>query len=307
MSKAIRFGVQTDPTDAKEFRQTAKTAEAAGLYALFVPDHPGSCTSPFVALAAAASVTGRIRLGTYVLNTGVHHPLQTANDLNTLDLLSEGRAILGVGAGHTPAEWTQCGLSYPNAKARVDRMITFTKHVRALSRGEAVNGTDEYFAFTDASITSPVAHQSPIPLLVGGNGPNVLRFAGAHSETVSVSGLGATKSDGHSHIPMWTHAEIDRSINHIRTGAAGSARSTGPVIEALVQCLKITNDRQGALDSFARLADIDVSLAEDIPFVLIGTVSQIADQIAAHRERWNFTSFVARASDLADLTALLLT
>lgn len=301
MSKVIRFGLQTDPTGGKEFCQVAKTAEAAGLYALFVPDHPASCASPFVALAAAASVTERIRLGTYVLNTGVHHPLQTANDLNTLDLLSEGRAILGVGAGHTPGEWAQRDLSYPNAKSRVDRMITFTKHVRALSGGETVNGSDEYFTFSDASITSPVALQRPIPLLVGGNGPNVLRFAGAHSETVSVSGLGATKSDGHSHIPMWTHAEIDQSIHHIQTGAAGS---TGLVIEALVQCLKITNDRQGALDSFARLADIDVSLAEDIPFVLIGTLAQIADQIAAHRERWNFTSFVARTSDLADLTTL---
>ncbi len=301
MSKVIRFGLQIDPTGAKEFRQAAKTAEAAGLYALFVPDHPGSCASPFIALGAAASVTERIRLGTYVLNTGVHHPLQIANDLNTLDLLSEGRAILGVGAGHTPAEWTQRSLSYPNVKSRVDRMIAFTEHVRALSRGETVNTNDEYFTFNDASIASPVARQSPIPLLVGGNGPNVLRFAGAHSETVSVSGLGATKPDGHSHIPMWTHAEIDQSINHIQTGAAGG---TAPAIEALVQCLKITNDRQRTLDSFARLADIEVSLAEDIPFVLIGTAAQIADQIAAHRERWNFTSFVARTSDLADLTAL---
>ena len=301
MTNTTRFGVQADPTNAKEFREAAKTAEAAGLYALFVPDHPGSCTSPFVALAAAAAVTERIRLGTYVLNTGVHHPLQTANDLNTLDLLSDGRAILGVGAGHTPAEWTQRGLAYPSAKSRVDRMMNFTEHVRSLSRGEKVNETSEYFTFNLASITSPVAHQSPIPLLVGGNGPTVLRFAGAHSDTVSVSGLGATKSDGHSHIPKWSHPEITESIRHINSGAAGGNR---PVIEALVQRLKITNDRPAALESFARLAVIDVSLIEDNPFVLIGSAAHIVDQITAHRERWNFTSFVARTRDLADLTSI---
>ncbi len=83
MSNVARFGVQVDLTDASEFLQAANTAEAAGLYALFVPDHPSSCVSPFVALGAAAMVTARIRLGTYVLNTGVHHPLQTTNDLNT--------------------------------------------------------------------------------------------------------------------------------------------------------------------------------------------------------------------------------
>ena len=301
MSNPARFGVQADPKDAKEFLQAAETAEAAGLYALFVPDHPVSCVSPFVALAAAATVTRRIRLGTYVLNTGVHHPLQTANDVNTLDLMTDGRAILGVGAGHTPAEWTQRGLTYPTAKSRVDRMMKFTEHVRSLSRGDVVNGNDNHFTFNDAVIGHPIAHQTPVPLLVGGNGPTVLRFAGAHSDTVSVSGLGTTKSDGHSHIPKWSHAEIDDSISHIRTGAAGRP---GPVLEALVQILKITDNRQETLASFARLADIDISLVEDNPFVLVGTAAHIADQVAAHRERWGFTSFVARTGDLPDLATL---
>ena len=172
MSNPTRFGVQENPNSAKEFRKVAKTAEAAGIYALFVPDHPSSCVSPFVALAAAASVTERIGLGTYVLNTGVHNPVQTANDLNTVDLLSDGRAILGVGAGHTPSEWIQRGLSYPTAKSRVERMVKFTEHVRALSRGEVANVSDDHFTLNDAKIASPTACQRPVPLLVGGNGPS---------------------------------------------------------------------------------------------------------------------------------------
>ena len=302
MGDLTRFGVQADPTSAREFVQVARTAESAGLYALFVPDHPASCASPFVALAAAAAVTQRIRLGTYVLNTGVHHPLQIANDLNTLDLLSDGRAVMGLGAGHTPTEWTQRGLNYPTAKSRVDRMMRFSEHVRALSRGDVVNSRDEYFVLNDAKIASPVACQTPVPLLIGGNGPKVLRFAGEHSETVSVSGLGATKSDGHSHVPCWSHAEIDESISHIRTGATDR---DGPVVEALVQRLKITDDRRATMESFARRADIDIALVEDNPFVLVGTVAHITDQIAAHRQRWGFTSFVARASDLVDICALV--
>lgn len=301
MSRQTRFGIQANPKGAQELVHVAKTAEAAGLYALFVPDHPASCVSPFVALAAAATVTEHIQLGTYVLNTGVHHPLQTANDVNTLDLLSDGRAILGVGAGHTPAEWTHRGLAYPTAKSRVDRMIRFTEHVRSLSRGDVLTADDDYFSFDSAAISHPVARQTPIPLLVGGNGPTVLRFAGAYSDTVSVSGLGSTKSDGHSHTPKWSHAEIAESVGHVQTGAADGS---GPVLEALVQRLKITNDRQDTLDSFARLADIDVALIDDNPFVLVGTAAHIADQIAAHRERWGFTSFVARASDLTDLATM---
>lgn len=298
MRNMLRFGVQANPTDAKELVQAAKIAEASGLYALFVPDHPGSCASPFVALAAAASVTERICLGTYVVNAGVHHPVQAANDLNTLDLLSDGRAILGVGAGHTPEEWTQRGDAYPSPSVRVDRMMKFTDHVHALSRGQVVNASDDHFVLKEAQISHPVALQTPIPLLIGGNGKTVLRYAGAHAETVSVSGLGATRPDGHSHIPKWSHAEITESISHIRAGAAGRE---APVIEALVQLLKITNDRQRTLESFAHRADIDPMLIEDNPFVLVGTAAHIAEQIVAHRERWNFTSFVARANDLPDL------
>jgi probable F420-dependent oxidoreductase len=301
MSGDTRLGVQIDPRNATELLDAARAAEAAGLYAVFVPDHPGSCVSPFVTLAAAASATERIRLGTYVLNAGIHHPVQVANDVNTLDLLSDGRAILGVGAGHTPAEWTQRGLEYPAAAARVERMISFTEHVRALCRGDVLNAVNDIFTLHDAVVRHPVAQQSPIPLLVGGNGPRVLRYAGAHSDIVSVSGLGATKSDGHTHVPKWSHTAITESVGHVRAGADGR---TVPVIEALVQALVITNDRTSALGAFARRADIDVSLIEDIPFILVGTLAHIADQIAAHRERWGFTSFVARAAHLTDLAAV---
>ena len=118
--------------------------------------------------------------------------------------------------------------------SRVHLVMKFTEHVRALSCGDFVNGSDDHFTFHDARISHPAARQTPVPLLVGGNGPTVRRFAGAHSETVSVSGLGATKSDGHSHIPKWSHVEIDQSIGHVRTGAAGR---TVPVPEVLVQRL----------------------------------------------------------------------
>lgn len=71
-----------------------------------------------------------------------------------------------------------------------------------------------------------------------------------------------------------------------------------------MQYLKVTDDRRAALDEFIRLADVDVSLVEDNPFVLVGSLPHIADQIAAHRERWGFTSYVARAAHLPDLASL---
>ena len=81
------------------------------------PTTPVSPRPPFVALATAAAATSKIRLGTYVVNVGVRDPLQIATDVATLDVVSGGRAQLGIGAGHTPAEWTMTGTPYPSPRA----------------------------------------------------------------------------------------------------------------------------------------------------------------------------------------------
>ena len=99
------FSLQVVPENAAEWLDTARRAEAAGFDTLLTADHPGSCATPFVALAAAAAVTTTIKLGSYVVNAGVREPMLLAADVATLDVVSGGRAVLGIGAGHTPAEW----------------------------------------------------------------------------------------------------------------------------------------------------------------------------------------------------------
>src|SRR5258708_37681291 len=102
---AIRFGVQAGlGASAAEWLDLAVKVEDLGFDALYVADHVGVAASPFTALAAAAVVTTTLRLGTYVLNCGIADPCALANEVATLDHLSNGRVVLGLGAGHTPAE-----------------------------------------------------------------------------------------------------------------------------------------------------------------------------------------------------------
>lgn len=99
---SIELALQAD-VQATEVGPLAAEAERMGFARFLVPDHPGSSEDPFVALAAAASCTSTIGLGTYVLNAGVRDPWQVATAAATLDDLSRGRFNLGVGAGHTPS------------------------------------------------------------------------------------------------------------------------------------------------------------------------------------------------------------
>ncbi len=117
MAAAITFAVQLElGPDPRAFVALARKAEDIGCRAVYVADHPGATADPFASLAALAGAT-TLRLGTYVLNAGVRDPLTIASAAATLDVLSGGRVVLGLGAGHTPAEWAMLGREPPSAAA----------------------------------------------------------------------------------------------------------------------------------------------------------------------------------------------
>jgi probable F420-dependent oxidoreductase len=307
MAVDIQFGIQVGLSSAAKLRENAEAAEAAGLYAMFLADHPGTSASPHVALAAAAAVTSRIHLGAYVLNSGVRHPIDVVNEINTLDVVSNGRAILGVGAGHTPLEWTARGLGQPSPGQRITNLESFVKATRILIAGGVISDDGPSFVVDHAQIVQPVALQKAVPLLVGGNGQRLLEFAGRHADIVSISGLGRTKADGHAHEPKWTYAEVSASIAAVHRGSLQGDRdaSNGPKLEALVQGFKITHRREKFLEEFAKRADVPVSVLYDAPFLLVGTEEEIVEQLERDTERFGFTSYVVREDALADVTRIM--
>ena len=171
----------------------------------------------------AADVTSRIKLGTYVLNTGVRDPLAIASDAATFDLLSHGRLLLGLGAGHTPAEWSMIGRAYPEPSERVRRLAESVATVTALLAGEVVNHAGRSVALDDAFLLSPRPQQARIPILVGGNGREVVRLAGQAADVVSLTGLGRTLDDGHRHEIDWSVEAIDEHVVHQRATRGGIA------------------------------------------------------------------------------------
>jgi probable F420-dependent oxidoreductase len=249
--------------------------------------------SPFVALAAASVVTDRVRLGTCVLNAGLKEPLTLAAELATLDVLSGGRAIFGVGAGHTPMEWAMLGLEFPQAGERVDRLFELVGAVRLLLTGESVSTEGTHFRLQEAVFRGPHQIQGSIPLLVGGNGRRVLAFAAQRADIVGVTGLGRTLSDGHTHEAEWSRPALDATFNLIASEAKRLGRH--PDIEALVQHVEIADDRERAASAIAQF--VPGTSVEDIlraPFLWIGTPDQIASQVLASRERWGINRYVIR-------------
>src|SRR5438874_2042424 len=130
--------------DSAGWLDLARKVEGCGFDALYVADHPGVTASPFASLVAAALVSSTLKLGPYVCNSGVRDPVQLAGEAATVDVLSNGRFVLGLGAGHTPVEWTMEGRDYPSGGARVTRLGEMVEVITRLLCGEVVTFHGEY-------------------------------------------------------------------------------------------------------------------------------------------------------------------
>ncbi|MFC7404145.1 TIGR03621 family F420-dependent LLM class oxidoreductase [Georgenia alba] len=299
----VSVAVQAAPRGSGEWLDLARTVEESGFDTLYAADHPGATPAPFVTLAAASAVTRTLRLGTYVVNAGVREPHQIAVDAATLDVVSGGRAVLGIGAGHTPAEWQAVGRDRPGVAGRVARCEAVALAVRDLLRGEEVTARGPHVSMT-GRLTNPRPIQDPLPLLVGTSNSRLLRFAGEHADVVGLAGLGRTLPDGHQHEVRWTPEVVDEQVALVEEGARAAGRDR-PQLEALVQLVAVTDDVDGATAEVAEQTGIAADRLLEVPYVLAGTEDEIVGRIEQHHRRWGITRFVVRR-DAVDVLAPLL-
>jgi alkanesulfonate monooxygenase SsuD/methylene tetrahydromethanopterin reductase-like flavin-dependent oxidoreductase (luciferase family) len=133
-------------------------------------------------LTAAAMVTRRIRLGTFVASPNFRHPVHFAREVLALDDISQGRLVLGVGAGGTGFDAAVLGEEPLSPRIRVDRFAEFLHLLGAMLTGDRVTWRGEHYAAVDARSTpGPVQRPRP-PLVVAANGPRALGLAARHGD-----------------------------------------------------------------------------------------------------------------------------
>src|SRR5262245_59268200 len=129
---AFRFGVNNVTTSLKEWQDIARKTEALGFSTLIAQDHFGKQLAPLPSLVAAAAVTSQLRLGTVVLDNDFRHPAIVAKEAATVDVLSEGRLELGLGAGWLQADYDKTGLRYDSPGVRLERLGEAVQICKAL-------------------------------------------------------------------------------------------------------------------------------------------------------------------------------
>jgi probable F420-dependent oxidoreductase len=278
--RPFRFGVSTSSApDRAEWRQRARDYEAMGFDTLVVADHLGGLYAPMTALLAAADATERLRIGTFVLNNDFWSPLLLAREAVTLDLLSGGRLELGLGAGHAKEEYEAAGLRYDRPGDRVARLAETVPLLRRLLDGETVDCDGAHVTLHQAAV-GVAAAQERIPLLVGGNGDDVLALAATEADIVGLVGFTSGTARRHTDLSHFTWAGLDERIAHVRRSAGARADASADALElnVLVQMVRV-GDRRAVAEEVAGVFQQPAELILDSPFVMVGDTAAMVEHL----------------------------
>ncbi|MEP6658379.1 MAG: TIGR03621 family F420-dependent LLM class oxidoreductase [Acidimicrobiales bacterium] len=287
MTRRFRFGVSTGHApDRSTWHDRARLAESAGFDVLLIADHlVPSLFPPMIALQSAADATERLHVGTFVLNNDFRHPVLVAREAAALEALTDGRFELGIGAGHMKFEYDQAGIAFDDAATRVARLAEAIEVMRQLWSGEPCAFSGEHYHVTDHKIDA-----TQVPLLVGGNGPRLLRLAAERADIIGFTGFSPNADGSGVRLEQFTSQGLEQRVALVRD-AAGD-RFDSLELNALLQVVQVTGDRRAAAEAVAARVELAVDDILDSPFVLLGTHEQMAEQLLQHRERFGVSYWV---------------
>ena len=295
--RPFRFGIQASNAATRaEWVSLANRAEAHGYDVLTMPDHFGDQLAPVPAMSIALAVTTHLRVCGLVFDNDYKHPAILAKELATMDLLSEGRVELGLGAGWMISDYEQLGIPYDTPGVRIDRFLEGLQIMRKCMEPGAFSYTGTHYAVNGYDgLPKPV--QQRMPVLIGGGGKRVLGIAAREADIVGINPSMHTGVIDHRTFAGMTAESVDEKVQ-ITRDAAG-ARWSDIELNIRSFLVNVTDDGAGARERLASMLQVDVAMLETSPFALIGSPEELIERLLERRERWGF-SYVSVGGDDVD-------
>jgi probable F420-dependent oxidoreductase len=291
--KPFRFGVEMlEPFEGMSWADSARELEALGYDALHAPDHFDEGLGPITAMASAAAVTEKLIVATAVLAADFRHPAVLARELAAIDVISEGRLEVGLGAGYNVDDYRWSGIAMDPPKVRVDRLVEYVAVLRGLFADGPFTYDGEHFRI-DALDGTPHPHTpGGPPIFVAGGGPRMLRFAARHADIVGVNPSLPTSEKRAEAAHDAVAARIDEKFALVRE-AAGD-RLDDLTFHGWLRAVSVTDDGRGAAAEIAAATGLTEDDVLASPFVLVGSVAEIVERLQERRERWGYSYYTVQ-------------
>jgi probable F420-dependent oxidoreductase len=305
----MEFGVQIASLEWPQLRDMAQTAEGLGFQALFVPDHIVAegperqldtdylSYDPMIEVAILSEATKKARVGHLVLCNLFRHPVITAQSLTSLDRLSGGRLIAGLGTGWTEREFQMTGISFPEIGTRLRMLDEALACMRSLWTKEQTTLAGEFYRLTDA-ILSPKPMQKPHPpILLGGGGKGLLRVAAKHADIVNIiSDSGKPGYIKLANVAKLTDHSFKGKVKFLRDEAQRHGRNGKDIRISNVVFTAMLTESAAATKSMAEgMAPMFNTTPEGMlrsPLALIGTPEECIAELARRQREWDVSQTI---------------
>lgn len=292
--KPFRFAVQSfNANSGEDWTGQVQKAEDLGYSAFHLADHilgpgpaltkanhPEQNLAAIPAMAWAAAVAKKIRIGCRVFCIDYHLPVVLIKSAMTIDKLSNGRLEFGLGAGWITEEYAALGIQKDEPQVRIDRLGDVVEAVKAFRRDGMADLANKAVQWKDFSgVPKPV---SKPPIMIGGGSPRVLRLAGREADIVSLNfnnRMGLIGPDG---VAMSTESETRKKVNWIKQGAG--ARFDEIEIEIGAYFTFVMDDPSPVLGMFAKNFQMSEAEMRKHPHALFGSVDTICEELERRRE-----------------------
>ena len=297
-TRPFRFGLQAfEGASAAEWYATVQRAEDLGYSTLFSSDHyfgPGRISdssghrpvdlAPIVSIAMAAARSTSLRVGCRVFACDFHHPVVLAKEMATLDMLSEGRLEVGLGAGWVADEYEGMGVAMARPGLRIAKVAEYVDVLRAHWAGDqlAIDG-EHVHVHGFAGLPLPVQQPGP-PIMIGGGSPKILGLAGRLADIVSINFDNSSGKLGGASVAGSGSDETTQKLGWIREGAGD--RFDRIEIEIGAYFVGVGDGAAAMAGSMAARFGVTPEAFATHPHALIGTVDQVCDMLRERRERF---------------------
>ncbi|MEM9608653.1 MAG: TIGR03621 family F420-dependent LLM class oxidoreductase [Actinomycetota bacterium] len=304
MPHPFRFAVQSyDASSGAEWRETARSTEAMGYSCLHLADHyigPGpmleKTNHPVQSIAAvpammmAAEATSTIKVGCRVFCIDYRPAAVLAKEAATIDLLSDGRLEMGIGAGWLGGEYEAMGLTMDPAGQRITRMEEYIRVIKAHFSGEPIEVLGEQI---EVRGFTGVPARDPAPaLMIGGGAKRVLGIAGREADIVSFNFDNSSGKIGPG-VPTSTAEHMANKLDWVRAGAGD--RYDDIELELGAYFTVVTDDAAKTAAGMAQMFGLEPEQMMEHPHALIGTVDAICDELVKRREEWGVSYWTVGA------------
>jgi probable F420-dependent oxidoreductase len=272
-----------------------------------ISDHFGPRPAIAPALVLAAEATARLRVGSFVYDNDFRHPALLAQEVATIDMLTDGRFDFGIGAGWLKVEYDAAGVPFDSGATRVDRLAEAVMVIKQLLTGEPVTFSGRHYQVKELRAGFKTVQQPHPPVTIGGGGRRLLTFAAKEADVISL--MPRSRPDGSGlELADATEGAFTEKLGWIMQ-AAGQRFPTLE-LNTLVQAVIVTDDREGAArELWARWKQPGEDLPTEnllaSPLVLIGSVEEIAATLERRRAQLGIASITVFERDLENFAKVI--